>query len=167
MIQLALLSHRAKRYLLLLGALLLVAPYALHAGSVGGTKHCHASERAAVIGNVAIIPALHVVVGDEVGSGNGEGGRATSLPPRIFMDQNYPNPFNPSTMIRYGLPDGSNVRITIHTLLGNQVKMVVDSYQDAGVYTLNLSAQDLPSGVYFYRLETNFGTLTRRMTIQK
>jgi hypothetical protein len=92
---------------------------------------------------------------------------ANELPTRLFMDQNYPNPFNPSTMIRYGLPAGTNVRLSIHSLLGNEIKVVLDGWQDAGTYTLDLSAQDLPSGVYFYRLQTEIGTLTRRMTISK
>jgi hypothetical protein len=92
---------------------------------------------------------------------------ANELPTRLFMDQNYPNPFNPSTMIRYGLPAGTNVKLSIHSLLGNEIKVVLDGWQDAGTYTLDLSAQDLPSGVYFYRLQTEIGTLTRRMTISK
>ncbi|MBS1911620.1 MAG: T9SS type A sorting domain-containing protein [Bacteroidetes bacterium] len=104
-------------------------------------------------------------IGGEIGGS--EGPRAVGIPARVFLDQNYPNPFNPSTLIRFGLPEGSYVRLTIHTLLGTPVKVVVDGWQDAGVYVLDFSAQDLPSGVYFYRLETDFGTLTRRMTISK
>ena len=103
----------------------------------------------------------------DIATSGGEGDRANATPARIFLDQNYPNPFNPSTMVRFGLPEGSNVRITIHSLLGTQLKVVYDGWEDAGVYTINIAANDLPSGVYFYRLETDFGTLTRRMTISK
>jgi hypothetical protein len=94
-------------------------------------------------------------------------GSESAIPAKLFLDQNYPNPFNPSTIIRYGLPAGANVKLTIHTLLGNEIKAVINSYQDAGVYTIDLAADDLPSGVYFYRLQTELGTLTRRMTISK
>jgi hypothetical protein len=92
---------------------------------------------------------------------------SSELPSRLFLDQNYPNPFNPSTMIRYGLPSGTNVRLSIHSLLGNEIKVILNGWQDAGTYTLDLSAQDLPSGIYYYRLQTELGTLTRRMTILK
>jgi hypothetical protein len=87
------------------------------------------------------------------------------IPSKLFLDQNYPNPFNPTTMIRYGLPNGTNVKISIHSLLGNQIRVVMDGWQDAGNYTYDFSAQDLPSGVYFYRMQTDLGTLTRRMTV--
>ncbi len=93
--------------------------------------------------------------------------KTSAIPNKLFMDQNYPNPFNPSTMIRYGLPTQSPVKITIHTLLGTQLKVAMDGVQDAGVYTFDFSAEDLPSGIYFYRLQTDMGTLTRRMTISK
>ncbi len=90
-----------------------------------------------------------------------------AIPTKLFLDQNYPNPFNPSTMIRYGLPAPSDVKLTIHSLLGNQVKVVLDGTYDAGVYIFDFAAEDLPSGIYFYRLQTTMGTLTRRMTISK
>lgn len=89
------------------------------------------------------------------------------VPDKLFLDQNYPNPFNPSTVIRYGIPAGAHVRLTVHTLLGNQVKTLVDQMQDAGVYYYDFSGLDLPSGAYFYRLQTPSGTLTRRMVISK
>ncbi len=89
------------------------------------------------------------------------------IPTRLFMDQNYPNPFNPSTMIRYGLPSAAYVRMTIHSLVGTELKTVVDKRQDAGVYAVDIRADDLSSGVYFYRLRSDLGTLTRRMTVAK
>jgi hypothetical protein len=58
-------------------------------------------------------------------------------------------------------------RMTIYTLLGKPIKVLFDERQDAGVHFYYFSAADLPSGVYFYRLETTGGTLTRRMTISK
>lgn len=88
-------------------------------------------------------------------------------PTKLFLDQNYPNPFNPSTVIRYGLPSGTHVRLTVHTLLGNEVKTLVDQSQEAGVYYYDFSGIDLPSGAYFYRMQTQLGTLTRRMVIEK
>jgi len=90
-----------------------------------------------------------------------------SRPEQVFLDQNYPNPFNPSTIIRYGLPSQSRVRLTVHSLLGAQLDVVLDQMQEPGIYSYDFSAQNLPSGVYFYRLQTEMGTLTRRMTVSK
>jgi len=92
---------------------------------------------------------------------------ATEIPDRLFLDQNYPNPFNPTTMIRYGLPSETHVRLTVHTILGTQIKTLIDETQAAGTYVFDFAALDLPSGSYFYRLQTPMGTLTRRMTISK
>lgn len=83
------------------------------------------------------------------------------------MDQNYPNPFNPSTMIPFGIPQPMYVKITLHTLVGRPILTLVDGWREAGTYVIDLSAQDLPSGVYFYRLQTEFGTITRRLTVSK
>lgn len=89
------------------------------------------------------------------------------IPTRMFLDQNFPNPFRPSTMIRYGLPGGSRVRLTVHTLIGSRIRVLVDQWQDAGVYTFDLVANDLPPGAYFYRLQTDYGTVTRRMIVAR
>lgn len=88
-------------------------------------------------------------------------------PERLFLDQNFPNPFNPTTMIRYGVPLETNVKLTIYTLLGTPIRILVDERQEAGIYEYDFSALDLPSGAYFYRLQTPLGTLTRRMTVSK
>jgi Rieske Fe-S protein len=92
---------------------------------------------------------------------------AAEVPATIFLDQNYPNPFNPTTLSRYGIPERARVTITIHTLLGSKVDTIVDEMQEAGVYMYDFSARDIPSGVYFYRMQTAMGTLTRRMTVTK
>ncbi len=94
-------------------------------------------------------------------------GETDGIPSKLFMDQNYPNPFNPTTMIRYGLPAQTRVRLTVHTLLGNQVATLVDETQQPGIHVVDFSALDLPSGAYFYRLQTDLGTLTRRMVVSK
>jgi Rieske Fe-S protein len=94
-------------------------------------------------------------------------GDMDELPSKPFLDQNYPNPFNPTTMIRYGLPGDMQARMTVYTLLGKPIKVLFDERQESGVHFYDFSAADLPSGVYFYRLETPGGTLTRRMTISK
>ncbi len=68
--------------------------------------------------------------------------------------QNYPNPFNPTTVIRYQLPLKSDVKLELFDMLGRKLATLVSATQDAGSYTVNLSASalNLSSGVYLYRL---------------
>jgi hypothetical protein len=62
--------------------------------------------------------------------------------------QNYPNPFNPTTTIKYGLPEQSNVKIEIFNMLGQNVDILVDGNKAAGSYQTTWNAKDLPSGIY-------------------
>jgi WD40 repeat protein len=68
--------------------------------------------------------------------------------------QNYPNPFNPSTVISYQLPVNSYVSLKIYNTLGQEVQTLIDKQQLAGNYDIEWSPRTLPSGVYFYRLQT-------------
>lgn len=90
-----------------------------------------------------------------------------SAPYKLTLEQNYPNPFRSSTSIRYGLPQETYVRITIHTAIGPVIKVLVDERQPAGMYTLDLSIPELSPGIYFYQIQTEYGALTRRMTIAR
>ena len=82
--------------------------------------------------------------------------------------QNFPNPFNPQTSITYALPEGVNVRVTIHNILGQRVRMLVDSYQEPGFKTVvwdgaDESGRQVSSGLYFYRLEAGEFVAVRKM----
>ncbi|CAN5523690.1 hypothetical protein BH10BAC5_BH10BAC5_23330 [soil metagenome] len=83
--------------------------------------------------------------------------------------QNYPNPFNPSTHINYYLPKSSYVTLKIYTLVGKEIATVVNERQNSGNYSIefNTANYNLPSGIYFYRLETNDLSETRKMILLK
>ena len=83
------------------------------------------------------------------------------------LEQNYPNPFNPSTRITYALPKDDYVKLAVYDVLGNEVKVLVNQYQRAGLYTVDFNANNLASGVYFYKLNTQDVTLTRKMMLIK
>ncbi|MBI5476960.1 MAG: M6 family metalloprotease domain-containing protein [Ignavibacteriales bacterium] len=70
------------------------------------------------------------------------------------LEQNYPNPFNPVTDIRYWISDVSQVSIKVFDVLGREVATLVNELKEQGEYTVRLNAEDLPSGVYFYSLQT-------------
>jgi hypothetical protein len=85
----------------------------------------------------------------------------------LSLDQNYPNPFNPVTNIRYSNPSQSRVRLSVFNLKGQMVKEVVNGVQGPGNYTVSLDASGLGSGIYFYRLDTATGSITRKMVLTK
>ena len=88
-----------------------------------------------------------------------------SLPEQWSLAQNTPNPFNASTEITYGLPERSHVRLTVYTLLGQEVARLIEGEQSAGYYTVVWDASRRSSGIYSYRLEAGTYTETRRMLL--
>lgn len=81
------------------------------------------------------------------------------------LEQNYPNPVRHSTIIRFSLPGAAHVLLTVLSTDGEEIGVVVDKKMEAGLHSVDFKAKDLPSGTYFYKLETSFGTKTRRMTV--
>jgi hypothetical protein len=66
--------------------------------------------------------------------------------------QNYPNPFNPSTSIKYAIPNESNVRIIVYNLIGQKITELVNGTQTAGYHEVTFNADNLSSGIYFYKI---------------
>lgn len=98
------------------------------------------------------------------------------LPDDYSLSQNYPNPFNPSTTISYHLPAASSVTLTLFDILGRKVATIIDRVQEAGNHRITINTADtrtfsdlneLPSGVYFYRLQAGEFSSTRKMTLLK
>lgn len=81
--------------------------------------------------------------------------------------QNYPNPFNPSTVLSYKLPISSLVTIKVYDVLGREVQTLVDERQNAGNHSVTFSASNLPSGVYFYRLQAGNYSATKKLLLLK
>jgi len=78
---------------------------------------------------------------------------------------NYPNPFNPETQIRYRLAKQSFVELTVFNMLGQNVQTLVKRRQNAGSYSLKFKAENIPSGVYFYRLRAGGFNRVRKMIL--
>jgi hypothetical protein len=83
------------------------------------------------------------------------------------LQQNYPNPFNPSTQITYSVPKNERVKLSVYNLLGSEVAVLVNRTMAAGSYTVPFSAQNLTSGVYFYKLEAGNTLLVKKMMFLK
>ena len=89
----------------------------------------------------------------------------TFIPDKFALFQNYPNPFNPTTTIRYDLPSGGRVLLTVYNMLGQEVARLVDGLQATGRYEIPFTAGNLSSGIYFYKLQAGSYTETRKMVI--
>ncbi len=87
------------------------------------------------------------------------------LPVNYSLQQNYPNPFNPTTTIKYSIPKLSFVTIKIYDVLGSEVAALVNEEKAVGTYELSWNAANLPSGVYFYRLQSGNFMQTRKMIL--
>jgi hypothetical protein len=77
------------------------------------------------------------------------------VPAQFSLGQNYPNPFNPSTTISYSLPYNSKVKLDVYNAIGENVSQLFNGVQEAGYHDVNFNAASLPSGVYFYTIQTN------------
>jgi len=94
------------------------------------------------------------------------------FPNRFQLNQNYPNPFNPQTEIVYELPFDCQVRLTVYNVLGQRVVTLVDEFQNAGTKTFlwngkNAGGHELPSGIYFYKIDADGFKQARKMVILK
>ena len=90
-----------------------------------------------------------------------------STPQTFELSQNYPNPFNPTTEIRFQVPAGSNVKLVVYNLLGQEVAVLVNEKKEAGSYQVAFNAQNLASGVYMYQLKAGSFVQTRKMLLLK
>ncbi len=85
-----------------------------------------------------------------------------SIPHAIKLSQNYPNPFNSQTNITYNLSTGGPVTLEVFNMLGQRVIVIDRGFEDTGSHTIQLSAEDLSSGIYFYRIRGKTLSQTRK-----
>ncbi|MEO8512557.1 MAG: T9SS type A sorting domain-containing protein [Ignavibacteria bacterium] len=91
----------------------------------------------------------------------------TEIPDKFELSQNYPNPFNPTTHIGFRIAEFGLVKLTIHDLLGKEVKTLVNKELQPGSYETDWDATEYPSGVYYYRLETGPYAETKKIILIK
>lgn len=91
----------------------------------------------------------------------------SKLPKEFVLFQNYPNPFNPSTTIEYSILHSGFVSLKIFDILGNEVVDLINEEKSAGRHVVEFSAAELPSGLYYYRLEAAGYSETKKMLLLK
>ncbi len=90
---------------------------------------------------------------------------ANALPLQFELGQNYPNPFNPQTSIPYRLSKAAVMDLSVFDLLGRKVRTLVHQKQTAGAYQVIFKSKDLPSGLYYYRLQINGQNTVKKMLL--
>jgi len=79
----------------------------------------------------------------------------SQIPKSYYLEQSLPDPFNPMISIRYALPERSYVKLTIYTMLGEPLLVLVSGDKDAGVYDVTFDATEFTSGAYMFRLDAH------------
>ena len=90
-----------------------------------------------------------------------------NIPLEFKLSQNYPNPFNPTTNINFSLPERSFVELKIYNILGIEISTIVNKELQAGNYNFPFDAENLTSGIYFYKLNAGKFSVTKKMTLIK
>ncbi len=98
---------------------------------------------------------------------NGESQQQASIPDKVQLNDNYPNPFNPETVIRYGVPEQTEVQLNVYDVLGRKVQTLINEQKSPGRYEVNFDGSELASGMYIYRLKVGANVLTKKMMLIK
>jgi len=115
-------------------------------------------------GDTGLLKAWCLIIKTDVSGSTNE---TIELPNTYRLYQNYPNPFNPVTKIKYGLPKNGNVKLTVYDELGKEVAVLADGYTQANTYEAEFNATNLPSGVYYYKLDADGFSDSKKMIIIK
>lgn len=121
---------------------------------------------------LAAVAADQTVIITEDSTLVGIPGDGAEVPEGFALHQNYPNPFNPSTVIEYNLPVAGPVVLRIYSVLGQEVKKLVEARQEAGIQRVNWDGTDahgraVGSGIYFYQLHAGSFQATRKMILMR
>lgn len=105
---------------------------------------------------------------------SGEGKNSTvntvdesTLPGRFSLSQNYPNPFNPVTIIRFSTAERQFISLRVYDVLGSEIATLISDVKNAGNYEISFDAVNIPSGVYFYKLQAGNFVETKKMMLLK
>ncbi len=90
------------------------------------------------------------------------------IPSQFYLEQNYPNPFNPSTEIKFGINQTSNVTLKVYDILGREIANLINNeLLNSGSYSFKFNANTLSSGVYIYTLSAGSNSVSRKMQLLK
>ena len=145
-------SDRHDLTLSLLGGVVQPGPYILKNRLVSSDSLSVSVNSSGEIEDLAVNGFGTLIYSFSKGSITGIEGRTSTIDD-FHLHQNFPNPFNPTTRIAYSISKSGIVTLKVYDVLGREITTVIDEFQNAGTYSVNLNAKNLPSGVYFYRLQ--------------
>nr|MBP9095685.1 T9SS type A sorting domain-containing protein [Ignavibacteria bacterium] len=89
------------------------------------------------------------------------------IPAKYSLSQNFPNPFNPSTTINYEIPNSNFVSLKIYDIMGREVAILINQFQQPGFYNINFNASKLPGGIYFYKIQAGNFSAVKKLLLLK
>lgn len=92
---------------------------------------------------------------------------SSEVPVKFSLSQNYPNPFNPTTNIKFQMPKSGLAKLFIYDALGKEIQTLVNEQLTPGTYEVDFDASSLPSGIYYYKLESGTFMETKKMVLIK
>ena len=103
---------------------------------------------------------------------NIDNGDSKIIPEEISLKQNYPNPFNPATAFHYSLAKSGMIELNITDVIGRKVTTLISGHQRSGNHNVMWTGKDrngnqVPSGIYFYRLSFGDQSLTKKMVLNR
>ena len=133
------------------GQSLYVRVYPWYTGSMSNSKYLYTQD-AYIAGTTTPVTAV----------------KETTVLPKVYsLAQNYPNPFNPSTQISFSLEKAGMTKLDVYNLLGQKVASLVNANLAAGQHSVNFNADNLPSGMYIYTLNSGSFSVTKKMVLLK
>ncbi len=90
-----------------------------------------------------------------------------SSPNELFLQQNYPNPFNPNTTILFGISSKLFISLKVFDVLGREIATLVSKELSIGNHEVQWNAANIPSGMYFYRLQSGNRSETKKLVLLK
>ena len=105
----------------------------------------------------------YIIEPDSIGTGLKE----ENIKSDYKLEQNYPNPFNPSTTISFSIPRAGRTKLSVFNILGEEITVLLNKELLSGHYEVNFDADNLSSGIYFYKLQSNNYTSIKKMMLVK
>jgi hypothetical protein len=91
----------------------------------------------------------------------------SNQPSEYVLEQNHPNPFNPTTTIKYSIPVNGFVMLRVFNTIGEEVRILVNEFKSAGSYEVSLNAENLASGIYYYRIDAGEFSASKKMILMR
>jgi hypothetical protein len=148
-----------------------VVPIPVSSPQAGSVKYLNGIGKYVVAGGVQSLNPPTVIQNTQIYTDTisivGLQNEPSEIPKTYSLSQNYPNPFNPKTIIKFQLPVTNYVKLIVYDILGKEVTVLVNGKKSAGAYQVQFDGTNYPSGVYFYTLQAEDFSSTKKLILLK